>query len=141
MSKIEDKIASIIKRDLNTKGNGFGDFQREYVFKDLKYKNASLRYDISFLWQGRRICVEVDGEQHFKTNDYFFKNGNDFKHMQENDRRKNRYCLINNIPLYRIPYWDIDKITKLKDILDDKYKVTSIYHNDNLIFSSKLLSF
>lgn len=35
---------------------------------------------------------------------------------------KNKYCLINNIPLVRIPYWERDNIT-LDIILGDKYLV------------------
>lgn len=140
MSKIENKIAIIIKEELqNIKDKDFGDFQREYIFNDLKYKKVPLRYDISFIWQGQRICVEVDGEQHFKSNNYFFKTTEKFKHMQENDRRKNQYCIINSIPLYRIPFWDVDKINSIEDIMQPQYKVTSKYHNDNLIYASKLL--
>ena len=35
---------------------------------------------------------------------------------------KNKYCLINNIPLVRIPYWERDKIT-LEMLMGDKYLV------------------
>ena len=35
---------------------------------------------------------------------------------------KNKYCLINNIPLVRIPYWERDKIT-LDMILGSTYEV------------------
>ena len=58
-----------------------------------------------------------------------------FKKQKEWDRRKNKYCLMHNIPLIRIPYWAIEDLT-LKDILTNPtYRVKSKYHNDDLISS------
>ena len=38
-----------------------------------------------------------------------------------------------NIPLFRIPYWELDEVNSLEDILQNKFKVKSVYHNDRLI--------
>lgn len=50
-----------------------------------------LNYDTENSWS----MIEVDGERHFRS---------EFKDVQKNDRTKNYYCRINNIPLLRIPY-------------------------------------
>ena len=51
----------------------------------------------------------------------------------ELDRRKNGFCLINNIPLIRIPYWDLEELTLKKILTNSEYRVVSKYHTDNLI--------
>lgn len=49
------------------------------------------------------------------------------------DRRKNSFCLMNNIPLIRIPYWDLEQLTLKKVLTEEKYRVKSKYHTDELI--------
>ena len=40
---------------------------------------------------------------------------------------------MRNIPLYRIPYWEIDTVNTLEDIVfNSKFKVKTKYHNDML---------
>jgi hypothetical protein len=55
------------------------------------------------------ICIEYDGEQHFKPID-FFGGEEAFVLQQERDKRKNNWCKDNNISLIRIPYYDYNKI-------------------------------
>lgn len=118
MSGYESYIISIFKKEKIS-------FIREKTFSDLR--NGKFRFD--FYIQGARpIIVEVDGEQHFKPI-YGRKN---FLKGQEHDRRKNSYCLANNISLYRIPYWEIKNIKTFSDILQDKFLVKTKWHNDNL---------
>ena len=78
-----------------------------YIFnkslKDCSIKNKKLRFD--FYLPEYNICIEYDGEQHFKPIKVF---GGD-KHYQltlERDNIKNQWCLDNNIKLYRISYRD-----------------------------------
>ena len=107
-------------------------YEKEYSFSDLKYKNTLLRFDFAILSGGRPIkLIEYDGEQHFH---YVKKFGSysDFKHMQENDRRKNAYCLRNGIPLIRVPYWDLEKLTYNSLFNTPSYYVSSKFHNDLL---------
>lgn len=50
------------------------------------------------------LCIEYDGEQHFRPVDYF--GGSDgFKQRQHNDAIKTKYCEDHNIYLLRIPYF------------------------------------
>ena len=129
MSKGEDKVASLLK----SKGISF---IREYSFSDLRYKGHFLRFDFMIIEDNiPKVAVEVDGKQHFQ---YIPKFGtySDFKHMQENDRRKNSYCLAKSIPLIRIPYWDIEALTFEKIFNTSSYLVKSKFHNDLLSSSS-----
>lgn len=119
-SKLEQHIYKLLK-------DNHIPFQTEKTFKDLK--GGLLRYDIYLPYvQGGPIILEVDGQFHFEPihgREVLLK-------QQENDRRKNSYCLAKGIPLYRIPYWDIYSITNVNDLVKDKYLVRSKWHNDRL---------
>ena len=120
MSKYEDKIVSILKQ-LKIK------FQREKTFSDLKHGLFRFDFYISNL-HGARVIIEVDGEQHFKP----VYGRQSFLKGQEHDRRKNSYCLANNIRLYRVPYWKIKEIQDAKDIFKDEFLVKNRWHNDQI---------
>ena len=121
MSKYEDHIISILKKD------GIS-FIREKTFSDLKF--GQFRFDFYIInLDSMAIIIEVDGEQHFKP----IYGRQAFIKGQEHDRRKNSYCLANNIPLYRIPYWEIKNLKTANDIFKDEFLVKTRWHNDNLI--------
>ena len=127
-SKGERKIEDILKQNKIS-------FQREVSFNDLHgLGNNLLRFDFAIFKQDQLIClIEYDGEQHFQFVKHFHKNVFNFKKAKEWDRRKNKYCLIHNIPLIRVPYWDYDILTFKKIFTEPSYRVTTKYHNDNLI--------
>lgn len=104
----------------------------EYEFSNLKgKKGVPLRYDFALLCGGRPIAlIEYDGEAHFKQIKRFQATSDKFKQSQERDRKKNQYALMNNIPLYRIPYWEIDNITGYTQIFSRKFLVKNKFHND-----------
>lgn len=126
-SKGEQKLINLFKR-------GGISFIREVQFEDLVGKKKTmLRYDFGLLKNGKLIClVEFDGEQHFKYVPYFHKTPSGFRRAQERDRQKNKYCLMHNIPLIRIPYWDLEELTLQKVLTEKKYKVINKFHNDLL---------
>ena len=104
-------------------------FEREKSFKDLR--GNRYRYDFYLPYVvGGPVIIEVDGQLHWSAAYGVDK----LKTQKERDRRKNSYALANGIKLYRIPYWDIDNnsIKNLENILSNKYKVTSKWHNDYL---------
>lgn len=120
MSKYENKVMEIFKAAKLS-------FYREKTFKDLK--KGLFRFDFYLLnYCGRSVIVEVDGEQHFKP----IYGRQAFLKGQEHDRQKNSYCLANNIPLYRIPYWEIKDLKTIQDIFTDAHLVKNRWHNDNL---------
>lgn len=121
MSKNEEKIVKILLQEKIS-------FVREKTFQDLK--NGKFRFD--FYLPKEKILIEIDGEQHFKQIKKFQKTRQDFLKQQERDRRKNSYCLANNIPLYRVPYWEIENINCFKQIIKNEFLVKNKWHNDNL---------
>lgn len=58
------------------------------------------------------LMIEFDGEQHFESIDFFGGEAN-LMNVQRRDKIKSKYCLENNIPLLRIPYWDFDNIERI----------------------------
>lgn len=121
MSHFEEKIAQILRKE-NI------DFEREKTFLDLR----GGRYRFDFWLPRVGVCIECDGAHHYEQIKHFHKTKQAFTAAQERDRRKNSYCLAHNIPLYRIPYWDLDKIKSSADILTDENRVKTKWHNDNL---------
>lgn len=120
MSKYEESIIKILKQ-------GQISFIREKTFSDLKH--GLFRFDFYiYNLNGAPAIVEVDGEQHFKP----IYGRQSFLKGQEHDRRKNSYCLANNIPLYRIPYWEIKNLKTSADIFSIKFLVKTRWHNDQL---------
>lgn len=120
MSKYENRIMEIFKKEKIS-------FQRERTFKDLK--RGLYRFDFYLPnYCGRSVIVEVDGEQHFQP----IYGRQAFLKGQEHDRQKNSYCLANNIPLYRIPYWEIKNMKNKQDLFQNKFLVKSRWHNDEL---------
>lgn len=110
-------------------------FELEYEFKDLKGKKGTpLRYDFAILNALGQPCalIEFDGEAHFNRVEFFQHTQADFKKAQGRDRKKNKYALMNGIPLYRIPYWEIDKIKTALELFQNKFLVKNKYHNDLL---------
>ena len=84
----------------------------QYTFDDCKDKRK-LPFD--FYLPELNICIEYDGEQHYKIIDRF--GGNDgLKIRQLHDEIKTNYCNNNNIPLLRIRY-DENIEEKLKNFI------------------------
>jgi hypothetical protein len=50
-----------------------------------------------FLVASRDIVVEVQGEQHYKFNNFFFNNKLEFFRAQARDRKKREWCDVNEI--------------------------------------------
>ena len=68
--------------------------------------------------------IEFDGKQHFESVEYF---GGEkyYKYTVNNDKLKNEFCKTNHIPLIRIPYNIIKKLT-IDDLLPQKSQY--LYH-------------
>lgn len=122
MSKGENKIVDM----LNAAGLRY---EREKTFKDLKH--GIFRFDFCVYVDGGRAIIEYNGEQHYHFVKKFYKTPNEWRKMQENDRRKISYCLANNIPIYIIPYWEFDKLRTAKDLFDERFLATSRWKNDD----------
>lgn len=124
MSNGEERIISILNKKKIP-------FEREKTFIDLRKRKLRFDFYIGNL-NGAPAIIEFDGEGHFLFVKKFYHSKSEFERAKERDRVKNEYCLANGIKLYRIPYWDLDKINILEDIQKPQYLVTTKWHNDYL---------
>ena len=119
MSKSEEKIVNLLQK-------GGYRFEREKRFKDLKH--GLYRFD--FYVQGGRAIVEYNGEQHYHHVRKFHATRAEFEAAKERDRWKISYCLAHNIPLYIIPYWELDNLHTAADLFDERFRARSRWKND-----------
>lgn len=120
-SSYEEFAIDILKKDKIK-------FTREKTFSDLR--RGRFRFDF---YLDNDVILEIDGEYHWKQ----IRGRQALLKQQENDRRKNSYCLAHEIPLYRIPYWELHNIKSSKDFFQDKFLVKEKWHNDMLTPPSK----
>lgn len=114
-------------------------YKLEYTFPDLKgRKGVPFRFDFAVFDKQNRLqaLIEYDSELHFNKNCSLVK---DYRHYRENDLKKNRYAITQNIPLYRITCWDLKEIKTLDDIFNKKYLVTDIWHNYKIAAEHNML--
>lgn len=100
-------------------------FNKGY-FSDLILPSGCIgRYDFILLDENDQPyrLIEFDGVQHFQSDNFFFTNGRqDFKQRTEIDNIKNQYAKEHNLPLIRIPYTMLNKIT-INTILGDTFLI------------------
>jgi len=107
-SKGEKLIAKFLEKHLIQ-------YSRQHKFDNCKNKQK-LPFD--FYLSDFKICIEFDGEQHFKPIEYF---GGEkcLKDTQRNDQIKNEFCKNSDIKLIRIKYSENinEKFKELKELL------------------------
>lgn len=121
MSHYEEKIVTLLKRDKIK-------FEREKRFSDLR--NGRFRFDFYVYVQGGPAVIEAQGEQHYQFVSRFYKSRKDFMAARERDRRKISYCLANQIPIYIIPYWEIENLTCAADLFQERFRAKTRWKND-----------
>lgn len=102
----EEKIAKLLAE------NNI-DYISEYSFSDCRSPktNRMLRYDFALLKDNKVIkLIEFDGIQHYEKKE-FFGGEEGYNYLKHCDELKNNYALKNNIPLLRIPYFELKNIT------------------------------
>ena len=89
-------------------------YKPQKSFDDLRHKSL-LFFD--FYLTELNICIEFDGEQHFRT--VMGWGGEEgFKILQLRDKLKTEYCITNNIPLLRLTYKDYDDDTITSKLME-----------------------
>lgn len=84
--------------------------------------NKDYYYDFAILEENKVVkLVEFDGIQHYGRISGWATEER-WKQLQKSDKIKNKYAIENNLPLYRIPYWEIDNLT-LSLIFDNKFLI------------------
>lgn len=109
-------------------------FKREYTIDDLKSsKNYLLRFDFAVFNNINELymIIEFDGEHHYRPVSYSktCDSVEKFITMVSNDELKNNYCILNNIYLLRIPYWEKENI---EEILSNDIKFKKLFNKENL---------
>lgn len=84
-------------------------YYRQHKFFDCR-NIFELPFD--FYIPEKRVCIEFDGEQHFKPLS-FFGGIESYERLKINDKIKSDYCEDNYINLIRIRYDQIDKINEI----------------------------
>jgi len=81
-------------------------FVKEYTFDNLKSnKGRKLRFDFAIVEYDKiKYLIEFDGEDHYEPRQR--SKLKEFERRKLNDNLKDQYCIENNIPLIRIPYWE-----------------------------------
>lgn len=62
------------------------------------------------------ICIEVDGEFHFRENSIYTNKHASYERILKRDEIKTRFCLDNGIKLIRLPYYLESDFEKILDI-------------------------
>lgn len=92
------------------------EFISQYIFPDCKNINP-LPFD--FYLPEYNLCIEVNGDQHYRSVDYF--GGEEaFEKRKQRDNIKFDYCKENNINFLVLPYSDESNIEKIIIMLEDK---------------------
>lgn len=121
MSRYEEKIIEILQKDKLK-------FQREKRFSDLQ--KGKYRFDFEVYIEGAPVLLEIQGEQHTQYVGKFYNTRADFEKAKERDRCKISYCLAHNIPIYIVPYWEIDNLQSASDIFQEKFRARNRWKND-----------
>jgi len=85
----------------------FGDIEKSNLIFLIEYDGPHHFYPVCFGGMSKELAIE------------------EFKQTQINDKIKDQYCLENNIPLLRIPYWEFDNIPTILTIELQKYNLIS----------------
>lgn len=87
-------------------------FAREVKFEGCKYKRE-LPFDFAVYKNNKVLAlIEFDGEQHFKTKEFFGgSQGHTLTKLR--DKIKDEFCSQNNIPLIRIPYYELENVPSI----------------------------
>lgn len=121
-SKGEGKVIFLLNRERIY-------YEMEKTFTDLHH--GLYRFDFYLPnYGGSPVVLEINGPQHYTQVKRFHKTRQEFLAAQERDRRKISYCLANGIKIYCIPYWELDGIKSVEELLNNEYIARTKWKND-----------
>lgn len=93
--------------------------ENHYSYIRQKRFNDLPRYSFDFcvILNNKEILIEVQGQQHYKEVEIF----DNFEKQMKRDKVKKEYCLVNNIPLIEIPYWELNNINNFLQLKFNDY--------------------
>ena len=83
-------------------------WELDVVFEE--FKIVGTRLSLDFYNASKKIAIEVQGEQHFKFNNFFHKSRQDLRRQFERDEKKLKFCKLNDISLVEI--YNIEECTE-----------------------------
>jgi len=63
---------------------------------------------LDFFLPMRNVCIEVNGEQHYKFISHFHGDKLGFMRAKTNDKRKREWCQLNNLRVVELPFKESD---------------------------------
>ena len=85
------------------------------LFEEVPIPGTQLKFD--FVLLHRKICIEVQGQQHFDNTSFFFNNKFDFAKAQNRDKVKEKWCSENGLILLQLLYNESEEEWKNKILL------------------------
>lgn len=101
------------------------DFEEQKRFKACRNPETNYQLVFDFYISDLRMCIEFDGEQHFRPRRDGMISKEEVDKTQTRDEIKNNFCNLFKITLVRIPYtrlYGINRILEKKILLNDKLK-------------------
>lgn len=86
------------------------EYEREVKLEGCKFKRHLL-FDFCVKNKGEKILIEFDGQQHFIPT----RGNKEFFLTLQRDKKKDEYCMLNNLKLIRIHYLQKSNIAKILD--------------------------
>ena len=72
------------------------------LFEEVPIPGTQLKFD--FVLLHRKICIEVQGQQHFDSTSFFYNNKFEFAKAKGRDKTKHKWCSINGLRLIELLY-------------------------------------
>ena len=94
-------------------------FETQKTFNSCRFHETN-RLGYFDFYINDQFLLEYDGPQHFSFKESGWDNLDYFLNITQKDIFKNNWCKENNIPLKRIPYWELKNLT-IEDIMGDKF--------------------
>lgn len=101
-----------LAKNLLAKLYPFDNILEEVTLPGTKTLTHGLLY-ADFFITGVKLIVEVQGEQHYKFNNFFYKNKLDYFKAIKRDKDKQEWCQLNQIRLIHFPFMEsLDEWTR-----------------------------
>lgn len=88
----------------------------QYINKDIKYSSGkNPRFDFALLDKNKNIIglIEYQGNIHYNFRNSGWNTEEHFKETQKRDQEKRESCQKIGIPLFEIPYWELENIEQV----------------------------
>lgn len=104
----EEKITKLLQ-DANL------NYEIQKTFPSCKFEDTQALAKFDF-YVNNKYLIEYDGKQHFSFTSCGWDNEDNFNKIIAHDKYKNNWCIINDIPLIRIPYTQYNNLC-IQDLL------------------------